>query len=1508
MGLGWFSVPAYAQNRPVQVHEFYQKIKPEDYLFFKGDTLKGFDLQGNISRAKTMNCSSNELHLFMLHAEQAFIYGKYHLALKNNSTQTQAALNITAHDKYSGTGIKGATLKDIWQEKAKAMYSHQAMSTGCNNGDFSNVAAPFTNWTAAMGINNYQGPGTGSTFTTWGNYIYSAAQLNTQNTTPPPSGKPITLGENSGLNSCSWVTICTKGTDSCGGFPMVCPGFTASCRLGGNFSNLDPGIGGGFAGCGARGSYAYDASTGYDTSTNVGALVGGGAAGAHEFAAPGEIIEQAIPITSANDLLTINFAAVLNDGGHPSGEEPFVYFVVYDQSGNPISCLEYYQEAIAGSFPPGFTLGNSINWIQNTAGNGGGEYQTPCYYKPWSSVGFDMTPYIGTTVTFQAIAAGCWQGGHFAYCYFDLSCGQLQLPTVAPTCGSTTLTAPGGAASYKWSGPCISGSSTNQTVTATCSGTYTCTINLTNTPGCNFTIDTTITVTSNPTPTITSNPGTTICSGGSGTTLTATGAGPGGTYTWSTGVTASSITVNPASTTTYTVTAKTSPVSCTGTQTVTVTVNTTPTISTVTASPSTTICSGTTVTLKATGSPAGTVYTWATGTTPVVGASVTATPTTTTTYTVTPSNGTCVGTAQTITITVNPTPTLTASVAPSATICAGGSVKLTASPSGLASYSWTPTGSLTTTTYDTTTASPTVTTTYSVSATTAAGCSTASPATVKVTVNTTPTVNITALPSTSICSGTTDILTASGATTYLWSTGSTFSAISITPLTTTTYTVTGTNAAGCSGGSATKTITINVTTTPTVTVNPPSPGICPGDTVKLTASGATTYSWNTGQTTDTIMAHPASTTTYTVTGANGACTDQAVVTVNVGTIHVTATASSPSVCKGQPDTIKASGAATYLWNTGNTNSSFVITAAGNVTYSVKGTSGSGCSDSAKVSITVNPVSNISASSASATVCPGDTTKAYVTVTGAGTPPYTYNWNTIPVQTNDTARGIGAGTYTVSVTDANHCTSDTATVTITTKNISVSASAAPSATICAGSSTTLSASGATNYVWSTGATTSAIMVNPAVDSTYQVMGTTTGTCKDSATVSVIVIPLPTVSVTSSDTAICSGQSATLTASGASSYTWTPTTGLTPTSGSPVTATPSSNTTYSVIGKSAAGCYDTASILITVNATPTATVKVSGNDTVCKGSSVTLTASGGTSYVWSPGGATSSSIKVSPATSPTTYTVTAVSANGACKDNASQTVYLYPPFSVIMKSEDSICKGQSIIISATPVGGNSVPGYTYSWTPNIGTGPGPYIVSPTIATTYSCTVTDGCNDNATGSTYVLINPSPNAKFTAIPNPVQAGQYVAFVDSSTNATSWYWTFGDGNTSTSSFPYEQYLIAGNYVTTLWVTATDGCRDSLSDTIHVIETIFIPNVFTPNGDGQNDVFHVTMTDMKDYHIEIFNRWGERVFTTNSASTDWDGNSSAGVRESDGIYYYIIHATDYSSKDYTFDGYLQLIR
>jgi gliding motility-associated-like protein len=949
------------------------------------------------------------------------------------------------------------------------------------------------------------------------------------------------------------------------------------------------------------------------------------------------------------------------------------------------------------------------------------------------------------------------------------------------------------------------------------------------------------------------------------------------------------------------------------TATVNIGASTLPTM-TVNAAPSSTICSGTTTTLTASGSGGG-GYTWtpATGLNCTTCAVVTAGPPSTITYTVT--DAACTSYTTSIVVTVNTTPTVTLSALPSPTICSGSSTHITATGAGAgATYAWTPAGSLTNTNKDTTTAYPSTTTTYTLNATGSNACA-AAPVTMVVTVNASPTIIVAAAPSANICSGTSTKITVSGGsagTIYSWGPSTGLTNISTdtntaTPNTTTTYTISAVAAGGCFNSNSTQTIAINVTATPTVNITPATPSICPGDTATLTASGATTFKWSTGTTNDTIRPHPGDTTKYYVVGSNGACTDTAKVTLNVGKVVVKATASSPILCSGLTDTLKVNGASTYLWSNNSTATSIVVSPITTTTYTVKGTSGLGCSDEDTLVVKVNTTPTITTTAPSpGTVCPGDTIWASVVITAAGTPPYSFAWNTTPVQTTDTAVGLVAGSYSVTIKDANGCVSDTGKITIATKNITVTINSSTT-TLCSGDSANLIGVGGTSYLWSTGVTNDTIHVYPTADSTFSVVGKTTGKCKDSSSVTIKVNALPTVTVKASSDSICAGYKTTLTASGASNgYVWSPIIGLSSSTGSPVSAKPGSNTWYTVTGKNAAGCTDTAGILVSVLASPTVSIGVTGGDTVCPGKSVTLTATGspGNTFLWKPSGSSGSSIKVTPVTSPTNIMV--LSSNGACTDTAKQTLYLYAPLTVSMPPFDSVCSGSSSTIGALVTGGK--PAYTYVWTPSPGgNGPGPFVITPTTPVVYSVTVTDACGSTQSGSTSVGIHTSPTARFEPTPENVLGGQYVAFVDSSTNATQWLWTFGDGGTSTTSFPYYVYNLPGSYVVTLLVISKAGCRDSITDTVVVTEEIYVPNVFTPNGDGVNDVFHVTTGSIKTYSIEIYTRWGQRVFASNNPNDDWTGRSEAGIMESDGTYYYIILATDYYGKDFKYTGYLQLI-
>lgn len=215
-----------------------------------------------------------------------------------------------------------------------------------------------------------------------------------------------------------------------------------------------------------------------------------------------------------------------------------------------------------------------------------------------------------------------------------------------------------------------------------------------------------------------------------------------------------------------------------------------------------------------------------------------------------------------------------------------------------------------------------------------------------LTINANPTITVNVA---TICSGNSATLSAIGATSYSWNTGATSSSITVNPLVTTIYSVTGTSTS-CS---ANQTSTVTVNTTPTVSVN--SATICNGANAILTANGASTYSWNTGATSNSILVSPIVTTTYSIIGTSGNCTDLKITTVNVNPNPIVVTTSSGTlICAGQTVTLTANGAQTYSWSSGGLGNNIAVSPTVSTTYTVIGTDVNNCS---ALSVFTQSVSN-----------------------------------------------------------------------------------------------------------------------------------------------------------------------------------------------------------------------------------------------------------------------------------------------------------------------------------------------------------------------------------------------------------------------------------------------------------------------------------------------------------------------------------------------------------------------
>lgn len=429
-----------------------------------------------------------------------------------------------------------------------------------------------------------------------------------------------------------------------------------------------------------------------------------------------------------------------------------------------------------------------------------------------------------------------------------------------------------------------------------------------------------------------------------------------------------------------------------------------------------------------------------------------------------------------------------------------------------------------------------------------------------------PTINISA-GGVNVCVGNQVTLTATGANTYTW-TGGISNGVPFAASSTQIYTVTGTDALGCSN---TNTTNVTVNQGPSVTITPTTSAICQGQSLSLTASGATSYTWSHGGANGSSVS-PGSTTVYTLT-ATGASTCAAIVTKTVTvnlppSISITPTLSS--ICAGQSVNLTASGANTYTWSHGGANGSSQSPSVTTI-YSVNATSAAGCTNTAVKTVSVISSPSITANSGG--ICAGQS----FTISPTGADTYTVSGGSLVVTPTITS------TYSVTGALNSGCVAtNTAIVTVTVSTppvISVN-----SGSICAGQSFTINPSGANSYSVSGGN----LVVSPSLNTTYTVTGSNVAGCNSNPVISSVnVISLPTLSISSSESILCLGQSAVLTVSGANSYTWN-----TSSNTNTIVVSPSVTTVYSVTGANSQGC--SSQTQITQNVSTCTSIETSAND--------------------------------------------------------------------------------------------------------------------------------------------------------------------------------------------------------------------------------------------------------------------------------------------------------------------------
>ena len=1085
-------------------------------------------------------------------------------------------------------------------------------------------------------------------------------------------------------------------------------------------------------------------------------------------------------------------------------------------------------------------------------------------------------------------------------------------------------------ASYNWSWSPATGLSSTTGATVSANPAVTTTYTAIGTPinACFAAISFPFVVYVRPSAIVTPETNISVCAGAIVPVNTFLSTPAGATYTWTNSNAAIGLAISGATNTpTFTATnATSSPITstititptlagCVGpTSTYTITVNPIP----VTTANSPTICPGAPATLTAAGAA---TYAWSTGATTNP---ISVTPAATSSYTVTGTSLGCTSSAV-ATVTVAPAMFITVN---SPTICVGQTANLSAG--GATTYTWSAGAS--SSGLNTADATPASTTTYTVTGTTA-GCTGTAVAT--VTVNPLP---LTTVNSPTICAGDIATLTAAGATTYSWSTGAITNPITDSPLTTTSYTVTGTSL-GCTS-TAVGTVTVNPL--PVTTVN--SPTICPTFTANLIASGATTYTWSAGATSTGVNsadATPATTTTYTVTGTSLGCTSTAVATVTVNSSLVVNAGLNDTVCFGQTTVlgVTPNGAGyTYNWTpavslTGPTTLNPIAAPAATTTYSVLVTDAAGCTGTSSVTVFADPQITIAIAAIDVTcnsACNGQT----IVIPAGGTSTYLYNWSSGCVAASCSSLCIG--TYTVTVTDTWGCTA-MASTTVSEPSLLTAASPVTTSASCNGvcdGTATAAGSGGTigagyTYSWNTVPVQNTATASSLCAGTYTCTITDANACTTTTTATITEPTLVVIEPIAAST-ICFGGSTSLTAvatggnPGAYSYTWSPAgTGTTAT----VSVSPVATTVYTVNASDANGC-PAAAVNVTVTVNPPLTVVANGAVSICPGASASISAlaslggGGPYTYTWAPAG-TGTPLSVSPAVT-TTYTVTA---NDGCSPAATATVTitLLPlPTVVIAASATSGCEPLCItLINNTSLAAGTIT----SWIWNYGDG------SPADTAHYHCyaaagqysvnltvTTSDGCTSSLTNSNMITVHPTPVADFTAPLATSIVNSIVNYTDNSSVPTgsiaTWQWNFGDvfattDGTSSVQNPSHNFTEPGTYCATLTVTTNFGCIDATQLCI-VIDpefTFFIPNAFSPNGDGINDEFYGKGDHIKEFEMSIFDRWGNLIFFTDDINKHWDGKANYGldIAQQD-VYVYSVKIKDYKEKKHTYLGTVTIVK
>ncbi len=731
--------------------------------------------------------------------------------------------------------------------------------------------------------------------------------------------------------------------------------------------------------------------------------------------------------------------------------------------------------------------------------------------------------------------------------------------------------------------------------------------------------------------------------------------------------------------------------------------------------------------------------------------------------------------------------------------------------------------------------------------------------------------------------------------------------------------------------------TFNSVPNPTVTASLTQP-ICalPAGTASISINGGTgpyTYSWTPAAPSNSVNTNLPAGTSYTVSATD----DNGCIGSTTFSVDPYPPAPSYTLDVSPGYVLSCSSPSTTITfaptNTNTTNqwegplgsitgTNVLVTAPGVYTYTTVNTV-STCSLTGTINITGSLNLPVLTSTLTQPSCVSPVGSASVSVTN-GTAPYTYSWSpTVTAPTGTVNTNLPPGTnYTVSVTDDLGCTALTAfSVNAFSGSPLYTLSNNPSLLItCASPSTTLTFA-PTNTNTSTSWTgpsgvisgTTTVLTATAAGTYSYVALNTVSTCSVAGT---IVITTDTVKPTATPIVGCNGTIINLDATSTLGIAldWIAPTSPTTSIGNP--ATSSAVGVYTLVAVNPSnGCIQTYT-----NSTSLPTIGVVSSPTTniltCITTTVNATASSGTgnTIAWNNG---TSTVTTNPLPISANGTYTAIATNSiGCSSQSVITVSSNTVANVNINASSTLitcATGSETLTANSSVGGP----YTYIWTPSstLYTGTSFPVTSPDNYTVVALNTANGCTATATQA---ISMQSINASFIAdtyqglMPLPVTFTNTPVLLNSNPVGTTYTWDFGDGSglASNDTTVNHIYNTQGNFPVIL--TAQNGfCRDTAMRYIKVdlISLFEVPNVFTPNGDGKNDVFTFQAINMGEIHLTIFDRWGLKMFEgTSSGNIRWDGKNKAGNTVTDGTYFYILSATGLDGVQYDKQGTINVFQ